>query len=140
MGVQQGRRVPIKLQVEAQSERTVEKILEQAKDKIMVWELLGLLPDLLSEIWGIWRLPLSNKMMIPSTQAGDIGLGATVATTSAIGRENLQGVRVVVLTIRCLQELSACFSPMVMGKNAGKLKVKMLIDSGSEMCIRSRDL
>ena len=104
MGVQQGRRVPIKLQVEAQSERTVEKILEQAKDKIMVWELLGLLPDLLSEIWGIWRLPLSNKMMIPSTQAGDIGLGATVATTSVEGPGNLQGVRVEVRTISGFKE------------------------------------
>ena len=29
---------------------------------------------------------------------------------------------------------------MVVGKMEGKLKVKMVIDSGSEMCVMSRDL
>ena len=91
-GVQQGWMVPIKLRVEAQLERMVEKILDQAIDRIMVQELLGLSPDLLREIWGIQRLPPLNNMTIPSTQAADIGLGATVATTSAEGPGNLQGV------------------------------------------------
>ena len=81
-----------------------------------------------------------NKTTIPSTQAGDIGLGTTVATTSEEGPGNLQGVRVEVRTIRGLKELYACASPTVMGKMEGKLKVKMLIDSGSEMSVMSRDL
>ena len=72
-GVQQGRKVPIKMRAEAQPERMVDKILDKAIDKITVWELLGLSPDLLREIWGIWRLPPLNKTTIPSTQAADIG-------------------------------------------------------------------
>ena len=52
----------------------------------------------------------------------------------------VQGVRVEVRTIRGLKELYACASPTVMGKIEGKLKVKMLIDSGSEMCVMSRAL
>ena len=136
-GVQQERKVPIKLGVEAQPERMVDKILDQAIDKITVRELLGLSPDLLREIWGIRRLPPLNKTTIPSPQAADIGSGATVATTSAEGPESLQGVRVEVRTIRGLKELYACASPTVMGKIEGKLKVKMLIDSGSELCVMS---
>ena len=139
-GVQQGRKVPIKLRAEAQPERMVDKILDQPIDRITVRELLGLSPDLLREIWGIRRLPPLNKTTIPSTQAADIGLGATVATTSAKGPEDLQGVRVEVRTIRGLKELYTCASPTVMGKIKGKLRVKMLIDSGSEMCVMSRDL
>ena len=103
-------------------------------------ELLGLSPDLLREIWGIQRLPPLNKTMILSTQAADIGLGATVATTSVKGPEDLQGVQVEVRTIRGLKELYTCASPWVMGKIEGKLKVEMLINSGSEMCVMSRDL
>ena len=71
-GVQQGRKVPNKLRAEGQPERMVDKILDQAIDKITVRELLGLSPDLLREIWGIWRLPPLNKTTIPSTQAADI--------------------------------------------------------------------
>ena len=141
-GVQQGGKVPIKLRAEAQPERIIDKILDQAIDKITVRELLGLSPDLLGEIWGIRRLPPLNKTTIPSTQAVDIGLGATLATTSWEGPENLQGVRVEVRTIRGLKELYACASPTVMGnlKIEVKLKVKMLIDWGSEMCVMSRDM
>ena len=135
--MQQGWKVLIKLQAEAQPEWMVNKILDQVIDKITVRELLGLSPDLLREIWGIRRLPPLNKTTILSTQVADIGLGATVATTSTEGPESLQGVRVEVCTIRGLKELYACASPTVMGKIEGKLKVKMLIDSGSEMCVIS---
>ena len=90
--MQQGWKVPIKLRAEAQSERMVDKFRDQAIEKITVRELLGLSPDLLREIWGIRRLPPLNKTTIPSTQGADIGLGATVATTSAKGPEDLQGV------------------------------------------------
>ena len=92
--VQQERQVPIKLRAEAQPERMVDKILDQAIDKITEWELLDLSPDLLRKIWRIRRLPPLNNTTIPSTQAADIGLGATVATTSAEGLESLRGVRV----------------------------------------------
>ena len=39
-----------------------------------------------------------------------------------------------------LQELYACASPMVTGKVEGKVKVKMLKDSGSEMNVMSKGL
>ena len=139
-GVQQRQKVPIKLRAEAQLERMVHQILDHPIDRITVRELLGLSPDLLREIRGIPRLPLLNKTTIPSTQVADMGLGATVATTSAKGPEDLQGVRVAVRTIRGLRELYTCASLTVMGKIKGKLKVKMLIDSGIEMCVLSQDL
>ena len=63
-----------------------------------------------------------------------------MATTSAEGPGNLQGVRVKVRTISSLKKLYACASPTVMGKIERKLKVKMLIDSGSEMFVMSPDL
>ena len=70
----------------------VDKLLDQVIDKIKVWELLGLSPDLLREIWRLRMLPTLNKITIPSTQRANIGLGATVAMTSVKGLENLQGV------------------------------------------------
>lgn len=42
-------------------------------------------------------------------------------------------------TIRGLKELYAYAFPTVMGKIDGKLQVKMIIDSGSEMCVMSLD-
>ena len=138
--MQQGRKVLIELRAEAQPERMVVKILDQAMDTITVWEWLCLSPDLLRERWRIRRLPPLNKTTIPSTEAEDIGLGATMATISAEGPESLQGVRVELRTIRGLKGLYACASPKVMGKIEGKLKVKMLINSGSAMCVMSRDL
>ena len=60
----------------------VHKILDQTIYKITVRELLSFSPDLLREIWGTRRLPTVNKTTIPSSQAGDIGIGATVAMTS----------------------------------------------------------
>ena len=115
--MQQGWKSPSKLQAVVPPERVVDKLLDQAIDKIMVQEFLGLSPDLLREIWGIRRLPPSNKTTIPSTQAADIGLAATVATTSEAGPGNQQEVRVEVRTIRGLKELYACASPTVMGKS-----------------------
>ena len=85
-------------------------------------------------------MPPWNKATIPSSQAADIGFDATVATTSAKGPEDLQGVQVDVRTIRGLKELYPCAPPTVMGKIECKLKDKMLIDLGSEMCVKSQDL
>ena len=45
-GVQQRWKVPIKLRMEAEPERMVDKILDQPIDRITVRELLGLSPDL----------------------------------------------------------------------------------------------
>ena len=139
-GVQLGRKVPIKLHAEAQPNRMVDQILDQVIAKITVRELLGLSPDLLRQIWGNQRLPPLKKTTTPSTQAAETGLGATLVTTRAEGGESLQGVRVEVRNIRGLKELYACASPTVIGKIEGKLKVKMLIDLGSEMSVMSRDL
>ena len=83
--VQQGWKLPIKIQVEAQLVMMVDKILDQPIHRITVQELLGLSPDRRREIWGIQRLPPLIKTTIPSTQVADIGLGATVATTSMKG-------------------------------------------------------
>ena len=94
----------------------VDKILDEAINKITVQELLGLSPDILCESWGIRRLPPLNKTTIPSAQAADIGLGATLSTTSADEPGNLQEVRVEVRTIRGLKELYASTSHKVMGK------------------------
>ena len=121
--------MPIKLRAEAQPQRVVDKVLDQAIDRNTVSQLLGLSPDLLREIWGIGRLPQSNKTTIPRTQVVDISLGATVATTSTQGPKSLQGVLVDVRTIRSLKELYVCASPTVTETIEGKLKVKILIDS-----------
>ena len=86
LGVQQGPNVPIKLRAEVQPDRMVYKILDQLIDRITVQELLGLPPDLLRKIWGIQRLPTLNITMIPSSQAADVSLGATLATTIAEGQ------------------------------------------------------
>ena len=48
-------------------------------------------------------------------------------------------MRVEVCTISGLKALYACASPTGLGKIEGKLKVKILIDSGSEICVMSRD-
>ena len=139
-GVQQGRKLLIKLRAEAQPERMVDKILDQPLDRMTVRELLGLSPHLLRKIWRIRRKPLLNKTTILSTQAVDIGISATVATTRTKGPEDLHRVRFKVRTIRGLKALYACASPTVMGKIEGKRKVIMLIDSGSDMCMMSRHL
>ena len=49
-------------------------------------------------------------------------------------------MQVEVRTIRGHKALYVGASLTVMGKIEEKLKVKMLIDSGSEMCVMSRDL
>ena len=89
-GVQPGRKVLIILRAEAQPQSMVDKILDQPIDRITVKELLGLSPDLLREVWGIRRLPPLNNTTTPSTQGANIGLGATVATTSEKRPEDLQ--------------------------------------------------
>ena len=101
--VEPGRKVMIKLRADAELERKVNKIPYQLIDRIMVWELIGLSPDLLCEIWGIQRLPPLNKTTILSTQVVDIVVDATVATTSANRQEDLQRVPVEVCTIRGLK-------------------------------------
>ena len=55
-------------------------------------DLLSLLPDWLCEMWRTRRFPPLNETIIPSTQAGDIGLGATVERTSKKGLKDLHRV------------------------------------------------
>lgn len=101
----------------------VNKILNQNTDGITVRELLGLSPDLVKELWGIKRLPvLKGAVQVPAThrdldmatEEGDIRFSNFMDTE---------------------KHLYACTSPPVLGKIEGKYKVKMLIDSDSEMCV-----
>ena len=78
--------------MQAQPERIVDKMLDQAIDKITVQELLRLSPDLLHKIWGMQRFPPLNKTTSLSTQLADIDLGASLATTGTKGLERLQRV------------------------------------------------
>ena len=131
----------------------VDKILDQPIDRITVRELLGLSPDLLSEIWGVRRFPPINRAAIPATQT--TGVGAEVRTTAAEttegdrkskGKEKAWleahtcGLPRARRPVGSLQVLYACASPTVMGKIEGKHRVKMLIDSGSEMNVMSKGL
>src|SRR5437588_2189306 len=127
----------------------VDKILDQPIDRITMWELLGLSPDLLAEIWGVCRFPSFNKAAIPATQATDMGaeamaVPAEITKDKGKGKARLEGHTSGLPRGRRpaggLRVLYACASPTVMGKIKGKLRVKMLIHSGSEMNVMSKGL
>ena len=127
----------------------VDKILDEPIDHITMREPLGLSLDLLSEIWEVRRLPLLNKVAIPSMQAEDIRTETMAASTEATAgaanthsqeRAHTCGLSRERQSSGVLQELYACASPTVVGKVEGKLRVKMLIDSGSEMNVMSKGL
>ena len=72
-------------------------------------------------------------------------VASTEATASAISMHSQERAHTCGLprerqSSGVLQELYACASPMVVGKVEGKLRVKMLIDSGSEMNVMSKGL
>lgn len=144
-GAPQGtRRVPVKLRAEAEPEKIVDKILNQTIDDITIREVLGLSPDLLRESWGIRRFP-TVKASIPATnvseqlpivisdepEAGVYGVEAALRAPPLINQPSEN---------EAAQHLYACASPVVLDKVENKYKVKMLIDSGSEMCVMSEDL
>src|SRR5437660_10808858 len=102
-----------------------------------MWELLGLSPDLLAEIWGVHRFPAFNKAAIPATQATDMGAEA-MAVAAEITEDREKGkarleAHTCGLPRGCrpaggLRVLYACASLTEMGKLEGKLRVRRLIE------------
>ena len=134
-GTQCARRVPIKLRAEAQPEKMVDKIVDQPIERITMRELLGLSPDLLHEIWGVRRLPPLNKATISSTQATE-----TEPEREAGVTHSGEVPRCLLMETKGMRELYACASPTIIGKLEGRFRVTMLIDSGSEMNVMSKEL
>ena len=131
--IQPARKVPVKLRAEAEPEKMVNKILNQNIDGITVREVLGLSPDLLRELWGLKRLPaLKGAAQVPAISGDKTGIPVVDDNV------NLTSSRVERISVE--KHLYACASPMVLGRLEGTRKVKMLIDSGSEMCVMSRKL
>jgi hypothetical protein len=124
---QAGRKVPVKLRAEAEPEKMVDKILNQSVEGITVREVLGLSPDLLRGLWGVKRLPALKGTIL-----------ATRAEEANPAHE--KHVRFVTRVEAIGKQLYAYASPTVMGKLEGTRRVKLLIDSGSEMCVMSRRL
>src|SRR5436853_2041524 len=148
-GTQRARRVPIKLRSEAQPEKMVDKILDQPIDHITMRELLGLSPDLLAEIWGVRRFLPFNKAAILATQATDMvaegmAVAAGITEDKGKGKARLEAHTYGLPRGRRpaggLRVLYACASPTVMGKIEGRLRVKMLIESGRGMNVSSQEL
>jgi hypothetical protein len=139
---QQPRHVSVRLRAEAEPQKMVDKILNQTIDDITVREVLGLLPDLLREIWDIQHF-LTVKASILATQVSEqtlitildeadiLCVGATLNATPQLAKGNMS---------EATQHLYACAFPMVLGKVENRYQVNMLIDSGSEMCVMSKDL
>ena len=134
-GTQRARRVPMKLRAEAQPEKMVDKILDQPIERITMRELLGLTPDLLHEIWGVRRLPPLNKATIPSTQA------TKTEPEREAGVIHAGGVPLCSqMETKSMRELYVCALPTIIGKLEGRFRVTMLIDSGSQMNVMSKEL
>ena len=135
--IQPGRKVPVQLRSEAEPEKMVNKILNQNIDGITVREVLGLSPDLLKELWGVKRFPaLKGAAHVPATSGEKAQTDLPERHTHLIANRLTRGNERVLVE----KHLYACASPMVMGKLEGAKRVKMLIDSGSEMCVMSKRL
>jgi len=133
--IQPARKVPVKLRAEAEPEKMVNKILNHNIDGITVREVLGLSPDLLRKLWGVKRLPaLKGGAPVPTMSADKTLIGIP----GARGDLHLTSSRIERVSIE--KHLYACASPMVLGRLEGTRNVKMLIDSGSEMCVMSKKL
>ena len=115
----------------------VNKILNQNIDGMTVREVLGLSLDLLKELWGVKRFPaLKGAAHVPATS------GEKAQTDHSERHTHLLANRLTRGNDRVLVEkhLYACASPMVIGKLEGAKRVKMLINSGSKMCVMSMRL
>ena len=120
-GVAPGRVFPTKIRAEAEPEKMVKKILNQHVEGITVKEVLGLSPDLMKIMWGMKRMPpIKTDAQVPATT-----LEADVNRIERIDAE---------------ENLYACASPTVLGRLEGTYRIRMLIDSGSEMCVMSKTL
>ena len=132
--IQPARKVPVKLRSEAEPEKIVNKILNQNIDGITVREVLGLSPVLLKELWGIKRLPaLKGGAQVPAISEDKATIGEADRNTSQLTSNRITRVSIE-------KHLYACASPIVLGRLEGTRKIKMLIDSGSEMCVMSKKL
>jgi len=128
--IQPARKMPVKLRAEAEPEKMVNTILNLNIDGITVREALGLSPDLLRELWEVKRL-LARKggAQVPTIRAEKTLIGIAGArgdippTSSRTERVSIE------------KHLYAGASAMVLGRLEGRRKPKMLIDSGSEMCV-----
>ena len=79
------------------------------------------------------RLPaLKGAAQVPAISGDKTGTPA--------GDDNVHLTSSRVERISIEKHLYACASPMVIGRLEGTRKVKMLIDSGSEMCVMSKKL
>jgi len=126
--------VPVNLCSEAEPEKMVNKILNQNIDGITVREVLGLSPDLLKELWGIKRLPaLKGGALVPAISADKASIREADRDTSQLTSNRIGRVSIE-------KHLYACASPIVLGRLEGTRKIKMLIDSGLEMCVMSKKL
>ena len=131
--IQPGRKVPVKLRAEAEPEKMVNKIQNQNIDGITVREVLGLSPDLIRELWGVKRLPaLKGAAQVPAIRGDKTGI--------PVVEDDLHPTSSQVERVSIEKHLCAYASPLVLGRLEGTRKVKMLIDSGSEMCVMSKKL
>ena len=135
--IQPGRKVLVQLRSEAEPETMVNKILNQNIDEITVREVLGLSPDLLKELWRVKQFPaLKGAAHVTATSGEKALMDHSERHTHLIADRLTRGNDRVLVE----KHLYACASPMVMGKLEGAKRVKMQIDSGSEMCVMSKRL
>ena len=135
--VQHGRKVLVQLRSEAEPKKMVNKILNQNIDVITVREVLRQSRDLLKELWGVKRFPaLKGAAHVPVTSREKAQTDHPGRHTHHIANRLTRGNDRVLVE----KYLYACASPMVMGKLEGGKKVKMLMDSGSEICVLSKKL
>jgi hypothetical protein len=134
----------------------VNHILDHLIDMITMRALPGLSPDLFQDKWGVRRLPLLNKVAIPSTQVVDISSGVMATTTRAMeevteeGRPRTAQAGAHTCGVPPLPTGRMCYLgppgakrlrlAHSYGKIEGKTRVKMLIDSGSERNVMSKGL
>ena len=127
----------MQLRSEAEPEKMVNKILNHNIDGITVREVLGLSPDLLKELWEVKRFPaLKGAAYVLATSGEKAQTDHPERHIHLIANRLRRGNERVLVK----KHLYACASPMVMGKLEGAKIVKMLIDSGSEMCVISKRL
>ena len=115
----------------------VNEIINQNIDGITVGKVLGLSPDLLKELCGIKRFSaLKGAAHVPATSGEKAQTDNSERHTQLVANRLTRGYDRVFVE----KHLYACASLMVMGKLAGAKRVKMLIDSGSKMCVMSKRL
>ena len=126
----------MQLRSKPEPEKMVNKILNQNINGITVREVLGLSLDLLKELWGVKRFPALKGGAHLTATSGEKQTDHPERHTHLIADRLTRGNDRVLVK----KHLYACPSPIVMGKLEGAKRVKMLIDSGSEMCVMLKRL